>query len=60
MDKKDEKDVSLKDDTTGLGLSGKDFSNIPDWEFYDYPTQEGYAQYKEQWKSYEVDLDEDE
>ena len=26
----------LASNTTGLGLSGKDFSKIPDWKLYDW------------------------
>jgi hypothetical protein len=50
----------LKNNTEGLGLSGKQFSEIEDWEFYDYPSKEAYAEYLEFNRPYEVDSDEDE
>jgi hypothetical protein len=53
-------DEDLKSNTKGLGLSGKQFSEIEDWEFYDYPSKEAYAEYLEFNRSYEVDSDEDE
>lgn len=55
----DVKNIPDKENTKGLGLSGIDFKDIPDWEFYGYPTPEGYAQYREQWKSYESDFEND-
>ena len=55
---KQQNDLAKK--TTGLGLSGKDFSEVPDWVLYDYLSPEAYAEFLETNKSYEVDSDEQE
>lgn len=43
----------------GLGLSGIDFSQVPDWQFYGYPDEKSYADFILFQKSYEVDEEED-
>lgn len=45
--------------TFGLGLSGKDFSNIPDWELFGYGKQD-YTEFLLFQKGYEVDNEDDE
>lgn len=44
----------------GLGLSGKNWNDVPDWEFFGYDKPQDFALYINFQKTYEVDCDDDE